>query len=53
MVKAQASYAVFAYPLLQIAVSLAVVTVICNLVPVFVYKAETSRSIIRRLKTNE
>lgn len=50
MVKIQASYAVFAYPLLQIAVSLAVVTVICNLVPVFVYKAETNHSIIQRLR---
>ena len=53
MVKVQASYAVFAYPLLQIVVSVAVVAIICNLVPVLVYKAETSRSIIRRLKTNE
>lgn len=53
MVKAQASYAVFTYPFFQSAVSLAIVMIICNLVPVLVYRAETNRSIIERLRVNE
>lgn len=52
-VKAQASYAVFTYPFFQSAVSLAIVMIICNLVPVLVYRAETNRSIIERLRVNE
>lgn len=53
IVKAQASYAVFTYPFFQIVISLAVVIMICNLVPILVYKAEANRSIIERLRVNE
>lgn len=53
MVKAQASYAMFTYPFYQIAVSLAIVMIICNLVPILVYRAETNHSIIERLRGNE
>lgn len=53
IVKAQASYAVFTYPFFQIVISLAIVIMICNLVPILVYKAEANRSIIERLRVNE
>lgn len=53
IVKAQAAYAVFTYPYCQMILSLAVVIVICNLVPVVVYKAELDHSIIERLRGNE
>ncbi len=53
IVKAQASYAVFTYPFCQTAISLAIVIIICNLVPVLVYKAEARHSIIERLRVNE
>ena len=53
VVKVQASYAVFTYPFYQIAISLAIVIIICNLVPVLVYKAEDNHSIIERLRVNE
>ena len=53
IVKTQASYAVFAYPVSQTVISLAVVTAICNLVPVFVYRTESSHSIIERLRGND
>ena len=53
VVKVQASYAIFTYPFYQIAISLAIVIIICNLVPVLVYKAEDNHSIIERLRVNE
>lgn len=53
IVKAQASYAVFTYPFCQIVTSLVIVTMICNLVPILVYKAEANHSIIERLRVNE
>lgn len=53
MVKAQASYAVFNYPFLQIATSLIIVAIICNLVPAFVYKTQARQGVIERLRSNE
>ena len=53
IVKAQASYVVFTYPFFQIVMSLAIVIMICNLVPILVYKVEANRSIIERLRVNE
>ncbi len=53
IVKVQASYAVFTYPFCQIAISLAIVIMICNLVPILVYKAEANHSIMERLRGNE
>lgn len=52
IVKMQAAYAVFTYPLSQIALSLALEIMICNLVPVLVYKAEAGHSLIERLRVN-
>ena len=53
IVKVQASYAVFTYPFCQIAISLAIVIMICNLVPILVYRAEANHSIMERLRGNE
>ena len=53
LVKVQAAYAVFTYPVLQIIVLLVIVLMICNLVPVLVYKIGTTKSVIERLGINE
>lgn len=53
LVKLQAAYAVFVYPLVPVVLSLAVVTAICSLVPVMVYRAENSRSTVERLRGDE
>lgn len=53
IVKVQAAYAVFTYPVLQIIVPLVIVLMICNLVPVLVYKIGTTKSVIERLGINE
>lgn len=42
IVKAQASYAVFTWPVLQIVAALVIVVMICNLIPIFVYKTGTA-----------
>ncbi len=53
LVKLQAAYAVFVYPLVPVVLSLAVVTAICSLVPVIVYRAKNGRSIVERLRGDE